>query len=439
MKIKEEMKELKFFDWKLFIALSILSLFPAIYQMLRTFLISTTVSADAFDVIGQMEWFDLINETLQAFLIVPLYSIFNRLVKEKRVFQENVFRLGIIVFFLYLMFSIGVFIYGKYLILAMNSKMIDLKIVNQYLQLETIAFAIGIITSFVNVIFVVVGKSKNMYTLLVVNCIMLVISDFLLIPHFGINGVAISNVVTNCLMSGVGIIVLRMNHLIRISRWEKKTWIMIKEWAKIGLFSGMQSLIDNLIYALMVCKMVNMVAEQGNYWNANNFIWGWLLIPITALSEVIKRDCQKDNLYSRQRQYHLITIGVCALWTLTMPMWYLYYKYCNQLDNAYEVFLITIKLIPFYIAYAFSVVPDSIFIGMGKTNYNAINSLIINIGYYGIFYMLYQTGILTMSMNVIILMFGFGMMVHLLISIVQKKMYFKNHLILKKIDFKQSY
>lgn len=42
----------------------------------------------------------------------------------------------------------------------------------------------------------------------------------------------------------------------------------------------------------MICKMVNMVAEQGNYWIANNFIWGWLLIPITALSEVIRRDCK---------------------------------------------------------------------------------------------------------------------------------------------------
>lgn len=427
MKIRERVKEIKFFDWKLFIALSMLSLFPAVYQMFRTFLISTIVSTDAFDVIGQMEWFDLINETLQAFLVVPLYAIFNQLFKEKRNFKENVFRLGIVVFFLYLIFSIGVFIYGKYLILAMNPETIDLKIVNQYLQLETIAFAIGILSSFTNVIFVVVGKAKNMYILLTVNCLLLVISDFLLIPYFGINGVAISNAVTNSLMAGVGIIVLWMNHLIQISKWKKDTWVMLKSWAKMGFFSGMQSLIDNLIYALMVCKMVNMVSEQGNYWNANNFIWGWLLIPITALSEIIKRDCQKDNLYFIQRQYNWIIIGVCVLWGVTIPLWHLYYKYCNRLDNDNEVFLITIKLIPFYIAYAFSIIPDSIFIGMGKTKYSAVNSLIINIGYYGIFYILYQIGILIMSMDVIILMFGFGMVLHLLISIIQKKIYFKSH------------
>ncbi|MCM1259333.1 MAG: hypothetical protein NC182_00115 [Prevotella sp.] len=432
--MKQCMKKLKTFDWKLFIALSILALFPAIYQMIRTALISTSISTEAFDVIGQMEWFDLINETLQAFLIVPLYATFNPLYKEGKNFQKCVFQFGIVVFCLYLLFSIGVFIYGKYLILAMNPEMVNLHMVNQYLQLETIAFSIGILISFVNVIFVVVGKSKNMYIMLIVNCLLLIVSDFLLIPHWGINGVALSNVVTNCIMVGVGIVLLYLNHLFQIGTFNKDTLMMMKSWSKIGLFSGMQVLIDNLVYALMVCKMVNMVSEQGNYWNANNFIWGWLLIPITALSEIIKKDCKEEDLNLKQQQYHIITVGVCILWVLTIPLWYLYYKYCNRLDNYTEVFLITLKLCPFYIAYAFAMIPDSIFIGRGKTRYNFINSLIINIGYYGIFYILYQMGILTMNMNVIILMFGLGMVVHFGVSVFQKRMYFKQVSYVRNVD-----
>ena len=42
----------------------------------------------------------------------------------------------------------------------------------------------------------------------------------------------------------------------------------------------------------MVVEMVNIVAEQGNYWVANNFIWGWLLIPMAALMEIIRSDCK---------------------------------------------------------------------------------------------------------------------------------------------------
>lgn len=31
----------------------------------------------------------------------------------------------------------------------------------------------------------------------------------------------------------------------------------------------------------MISRMVNVVGEQGTYWVANNFIWSWLLLPIT--------------------------------------------------------------------------------------------------------------------------------------------------------------
>ncbi len=55
MNVKKIIKDLKAFNYKLFIALCSLALAPAIYQSIRTFLIEKTVSSFAFDVIGQME------------------------------------------------------------------------------------------------------------------------------------------------------------------------------------------------------------------------------------------------------------------------------------------------------------------------------------------------------------------------------------------------
>ncbi len=93
-----------------------------------------------------------------------------------------------------------------------------------------------------------------------------------------------------------------------------------------------------------------------------------------------------------------------------------------------EIFGIVIKLIPFYVAYAGCAIIDNIFVGLGKTDYNAVNSLIINLGYYGIFYILYRAGVITFTMNTIILMFGFGMVVHLAVSLIEEKMFFKRTL-----------
>ncbi len=422
--MKERLRQLKQFNWRLFVALCSLALVPAIYQTVKTFIIATNNSSAAFDIIGQMEWFDLINETLQAFLIIPLYSILNKIyAKSKDDFSKYTFKTGVITFAVYALFSIGVLIYGVILIRAMNSGEIDIATVNRYLQLETVAFVINIIVSFISVIFVVVGKDRNVYVFLIIRTVLSIIADIVLIPRMGVYGVAISNIVVNSILALSSFTMIYRQKLIRLSLFNKSDLPILREWCKVGVFSGVQQFIDNLIYAVMVCKMVNMVAEQGNYWIANNFIWGWLLIPVTALTEVIRRDCKDGYDKLKQFNYYFISASIIAVWAISIPLWMPFYRYAENLQNAGEIFSITVKLAPFYIAYVCSAIIDNIFIGFGKTIYNAVNSLIINLIYYGAFFILYKTSVLTFTMDVIILMFGFGMIVHLIVSLAEKKFF----------------
>ncbi|MDE5942826.1 MAG: MATE family efflux transporter [Clostridia bacterium] len=432
--MKEKVRQLKSFNWRLFAALCALALIPAIYQTIKTFIISSNNQSDVFDVIGQMEWFDLINETLQAFLVIPLYSILNKIFKnDEDNLAKHTFKTGLLTFIIYTLFSIGVLIYGVVLIKAMNPNEIDVATVNSYLQLETFAFMIGIIVSFVNVVFVVVGKDKNVYIFLAINTVLSIIADFVFIPNFGIYGIAISNIIVNIVLAISSFVLLYIQKHIKFSWFHKSDIPVLKEWCKVGVFSGVQQFIDNFIYAVMICKMVNMVAEQGNYWIANNFIWGWLLIPITALSEVIRRDCKDGYIKLNQFNYYFIATAVIAVWAITIPLWTPFYGYAENLQNASEIFNITIKLAPFYIAYAGCAIIDNIFVGLGKTIYNAINSLIINLVYYGIFFILYVTNAITFTMDTIILMFGFGMVVHLVVSLIEEKLFLRKFEIKKQM------
>ena len=424
--MKERFKQLKSFNWRLFAALCALALIPAIYQTVKTFIISSTGQSDAFDIIGQMEWFDLINETLQAFLIIPLYSILNNIFKnDEEHFAKHTFKTGLLTFSIYTLFSIGVLIYGIVLIKAMNPKEVDIAVVNSYLQLETIAFMSGIIVSFVNVVFVVVGKSKNVYIFLAIRTILSLIADFALIPNLGVYGIAVSNIIVNTILAVSSFVVLYIQKYIEFCWFHKSDFPILKEWGKVGLFSGVQQFIDNFIYAIMICKMVNMVAEQGNYWIVNNFIWGWLLIPISALSEIVRRDCKDGYLQLKQFNYYFIVACVVAVWTITVPLWTPFFKYAENLSNAGELFEIAVKLVPFYIAYAICAIIDNIFVGLGKTIYNAVNSLIINLVYYGVFFILYVTRTITFTMDAIILMFGFGMVMHLVVSLIEEKLFLR--------------
>ncbi len=427
--MKEKLKVLKQFNWRLWISLCALALIPAIYQTVKTFLISASGESEAFDIIGQMEWFDLINETLQAFLIIPLYSILNKILKNrKEQFAESVFKTGVVSFILYTVFSVGVLIYGSILISVMNPGEIDFSVTNTYLRLETVAFMISIAVSFINVVFVVVSKEKYVYIFLVIRTVLSVTADFLLIPNLGVYGVAISNIIVNTILAAASFRMLYAGGYIKISRYKKTDIYTFKEWCRIGIFSGVQQFIDNFIYAVMVCKMVNLVAEQGNYWIANNFIWGWLLIPISALAEVIKSDCKEGYKNLKQANYYIISGLAVVLWGISIPFWTPFFKYAQNLTNSNEIFDIVLKLAPFYIAYAGCVIIDNIFIGLGKTIYNAVNSFIINFIYYGIFYALYLTKAIEFKMNTIILMFGFGMVVHWIVSIIQQKLFFNRRI-----------
>ena len=430
--MKDKFVNLKSFNWRLWVALCSLALIPAVYQTVKTFLITSVGDNGVFDIIGQMEWFDLINETLQAFLIVPLYAILNSVYKsDKERFSEYAFKTGLTTFALYTLFSVGVLIYGSVLVKAMNPDGIDLSVTNTYLRLETVAFVFGIVPSFASVVFVVLGKDKNVYVFLAVKTVLSLIADIALIPNLGIYGVAISNITVNALLAASCTAILYFQKHIRFKPFNRADKALFKNWCKIGLFSGMQQFTDNFIYAVMVCKMVNMVAEQGNYWIANNFIWGWLLIPITALAEIIRSDCKSGYNNLKQFNYYFIAGSVVALWILSIPAWIPFFRYAENLSNADEIFFITIKLFPFYIAYAGCVIIDNIFIGLGKTLYNAINSLIINIIYYGVFFILYLTEAMVFDMDAIILMFGFGMVVHLCVSVIEQLIFRrKNGLVL---------
>ena len=419
--MKDKFVNLKSFNWRLWVALCSLALIPAVYQTVKTFLITSVGDNGVFDIIGQMEWFDLINETLQAFLIVPLYAILNSVYKsDKERFSEYAFKTGLTTFALYTLFSVGVLIYGSVLVKAMNPDGIDLSVTNTYLRLETVAFVFGIVPSFASVVFVVLGKDKNVYVFLTVKTVLSLIVDIALIANLGIYGVAISNITVNALLAASCTAILYFQKHIRFKPFNRADKALFKNWCKIGLFSGMQQFTDNFIYAVMVCKMVNMVAEQGNYWIANNFIWGWLLIPITALAEIIRSDCKSGYNNLKQFNYYFIAGSVVALWILSIPAWIPFFRYAENLSNADEIFFITIKLFPFYIAYAGCVIIDNIFIGLGKTLYNAINSLIINIIYYGVFFILYLTEAIVFDMDAIILMFGFGMVVHVCVSVIEQ-------------------
>lgn len=435
-KIKRWWLSFETFDWKMYLALCLLALVPAIYQTAATKIIVVNTNPGSLDIVGQMEWFDLIDETICAFLIVPMYSVLSK-AYGKEDFNKVVFKLGILVVGLYALFSLGTFFYGVYLISYMNPAEIDVVAAYRYLSLEATAFMIGIVFSYACVVFLVIDKSRCMYAFLIAKILLALLSDFALVPDLGIDGIAISNIIANSVMGTLAIVMLIIIKQIRPGKFNKKDLPHLKNWGKIGLFAGGQQFLDNIVYALMICRMVGAVSESGNYWVANNFIWGWLLIPITCLVEIIRKDAGADGYKLKQINYYSITAFSLVIWLALIPSYKWFFGVVEGLDNPARIFEIVVKNLGFYFAYAFSQIPDAIFVGMGKTKYNAINSLFCNIVYYGIWFILYKTGMVVMSMDMIIIMFGVGNIVHWGVSLAEEKIFLRMEL--RKVEQTEKY
>ena len=142
---------------------------------------------------------------------------------------------------------------------------------------------------------ITLGKEKLVYILTGVKLVLCLFFDTFLVltlkcsANLGVNGIGISNIIVNFILFFVSIYLLYKNE-INIFNKDKTDFKWTKEFLKIGGTSGLESFVRNLVYMVMIARMVNVVREQGTYWVANNFIWGWMLLPIIQLGELIKQE-----------------------------------------------------------------------------------------------------------------------------------------------------
>ena len=394
-------------DYKLFLSLFLWMLIPSIYNVIRMSIIS--INQVDINILGQMEWFDLIDETLVTTLTVPLFSLLKPNTSSK---EQN----G-------LAFFISISIYTTFALIISTyvsniSEFMNAEFASEYLKLQTFSLLIGFICTFCIMLLTLNNDFKMVAILTIVKLAILSILDFVFIDTFLEVGASYSEIITNSL---IGIIALIFVYIRKYIGFGKVNLYWLKDYLRIGLFSGLQIFLDNFIYAIMICKMVNAVSESGNYWVANNFIWGWLLIPIMVITEIIKKNNLEKLEFKNTWKYGLI---ISALWFISIPGWRWFITNIMSSD-ATTILNILYPAVPFYIAYIISSFIDGWFISKGKTIYNTINSFLVNIVYYGIAFILFNKGLFELNIMFVILLFGFGNVAHMLISILLYKIEIK--------------
>ena len=393
-------------DFKLYGSLILYALLPSVYLLIRMQIVA--VSGVDINIMGQIEWFDLIDEVLVTALTVPLYFLLKP-DKEKTAPDKNCAAF-LASFAVYTAFTIVVMMK-----IGSIAKFMNAENAVQYLFMQALSMLAGFVGTFMVMIFTLNDDDKLVRRLLVSRLCLQVVADWIFISSFKDVGAAYAEIAVNAVIGLIAVLSAYSKGYLKFAMPGKT---FLKDWCKIGAFAGIQIFLDNFIYAVMVCKMVNAVSESGNYWVANNFIWGWLLVPVTCLVEVIKKN---DKIRLTMKNCWRYLIMIFAVWLITMPRWKSFISGPMASDGN-VIMKIVLPLVPFYITYMISAVIDGWFVSHGRTIYNAINSLIVNVGYYGIIYLAFKRGMFAENMMFIIGMFGCGMLVHMAASILMYKL-----------------
>ena len=411
-KIKTSLSKI---NYKLFFALLVLGLAPTIYTTVRVFFLGSLPGEWSFSIAGQLSWVNLLYEILSEAIILPLFYFVGKVKDDKKDFSNRV-RTGMLI-------SLGVYAFLSAIILIFAEPMLklmatDASIIDasaSYIRIESIANIFSILTQFALVALVTINKSKYLYALTGARLVLCLVSDTFLVStlpisaNLGVNGIGYSNIIVNVILLIVSLILLAKEE-INVFAKEKLDFSWTKEFFKIGGVSGFESLVRNVAYMVMIARMVNVVGEQGTYWVANNFIWGWLLLPVLQLGELIKQEVSgdKENVRRNSLGYFAITAIISVLWFASIPAWKPFMTHILGFTDVDKLFELVMVLVGFYVLYAIQNVFDSTFYGLGKTNYMLFESVVTNTIYYGIAFILYATNVWTPSLIGIALLFGIG-------------------------------
>ena len=403
-------------NFHLYFALLLLGLCPTVYTTVRIFFLGQLPSEWAYSIAGQLGWVNLLYEIMNEAILLPLFCFMGKVVHDRTAFTNRIQSGLLVTGCIYTAFSLIIILTARPLLkwMAADSSILEASV--SYIRIESVSNIFGMLSSFTLIALVTLNRERYLYILTAARLILSLLADTFLVSSYpfslqlGVNGIGWSNILVNGLLFLVSLLLLSREG-IRIFSRTRLSFRWMRELAKVGGISGLESFVRNIAYMLMIVRMVNVVSEQGTYWVANSFIWGWLLLPVTQLGELIKQEIATDHsaISTHTRGYFGVTAIICAAWLVSIPLWRPFMTHVLGYADVDTLFHLVLLLLGFYVLYAFQNVFDATFYALGKTNYMLFESIVTNAIYYGGAFLLYRAGVWVPTLDSIALMFGWGM------------------------------
>lgn len=414
---------------KFFLTLMLRALLPTIYTTVRVSILGTLPSDDAINIASQLMWVNVLLEVVEEGLLQPLYHCLGSSVGDGEAIKNKMKTGFLVCGVIYVTFSSLVSIFAPQLVdfMAQTATLTNDTVV--FIRLELIATIFDGLGKFFLLLMILSQLNRHILIAKFLEMIVSILFDVFLVSRMpysaqiGVNGIAFSRIASTFLVLMYSSRVCWIHFKLKISdvaHGYDFSWYRV--WSRIGVFSMLDSLVRNVTYMIIVVRAMNMLQNQSIYWLANVFIWNWLLLPVTALAEVLKREIsvEKRSPYAQKLSaFFFIAIVILLTWLVTFPSWPSFVRFILQASNPDQVIQLITLLIHGYALFAFSSLFIAIFYGIGKTEHLFINSLVVNACLSVAFAIMMRTDLIAVSVQNVALIFSTGLCIGFFVLLTQ--------------------
>ena len=419
---------LRVWDWRLFLFIFLFLGLPNVYQLYRVRLIGNELpDPGSLAIVSQWQFVGLTVEVFQEATVLAIFFFLGSQIRNGTAVQldraKSVFTF---IFLASLVFSAGVFLFRDAFITLIGTPDEIQEQTRSFLGVSIFSVPFTMLAAAIIVLFQSLGLRWLVFVMAIANVALRFVTDSLFFGGHAFSlqadvvGVGWSTLLASLALFLIGLVLLLRVKSVRLELLRTPpSFAGMREYLRVGLGSGADSLVRNLAYFFMIIRIVNTIGatEIGGYYVAIQILWSFMLVPVLAFADSAKALVANaaGDLRRVRTLWHasmIITAGMMVVWIAVVP---LFRDFAGLLTDDAEtvewaVTAFGILFVP-YVLFSFNTVMDSVFYGMGLTKYLAYQSILTNGSVYLVAFLLYISGAWEVSFEGVMVLFSLGILV----------------------------
>ena len=401
---------------------------PNVYQLYRVYLIGSELpDPGSLAIVSQWQFVGLTVEVFQEATVLAIFFFLGSQIRSGTAVQldraKSVFTF---IFLASLIFAAGVFLFRDAFISLIGTPNEIQEQTRSFLGVSIFSVPFTMLAAAIIVLFESLGLRWLVFIMAIANVALRFGMDSLFFGGHSFSlqadvvGVGWSTLLASLVLFLIGLVLLLRAKNVRLVLLKTPpSFTDMREYLRVGLGSGVDSLVRNLAYFFMIIRIVNTIGatEIGGYYIAIQILWSFMLVPVLAFADSAKAlVANAANDLGRVRTlWHasmIITAGMMVVWIAVVPAFEgaagLLTDDAETVEWAVTAF--GILFVP-YVLFSFNTVMDSVFYGIGLTKYLAYQSILTNGSVYLIAFLLYLSGAWEVSFEGVMVLFSLGILV----------------------------